>query len=218
MPDTNVHTIYKKKDGTRVPSVTTCLSVLGKPAIIHWAWECGVAGLDYRKVRDAAGDTGSLVHYLILCQLKREEPNLSTYSPQVVASTASPMNKFNRWLAEHKLEPILLETPLVSEIYGFGGTPDFYGRIDGQLTGVDFKTGKEVYQEQFYQLAASEMLFIENGYPVDVSRILRLGKSEDEGFEDRVAGNLVNHWGIFLACRDIYELRKKIRRTEKEEN
>ena len=40
-----------------------------QPAVIHWAWEQGVAGLDYRKVRDQAGDIGSLVHYLILCAL-----------------------------------------------------------------------------------------------------------------------------------------------------
>ena len=218
MPDTNFHTIYKKKDGTRVPSVTTYLSVLGKPAIIQWAWECGVAGLDYHKVRDAAGDTGLLVHYLILCQLKREEPDLSTYTPQDVASTASSMNKFNDWLKGYELEPLLLETPLVSEVYGFGGTPDFYGKVNGALTVLDFKTGKEIYQEHFCQLSAYEVLLVENGCFVEASRILRIGKSEDEGFEDRMAGNLVNHWGIFLACRDIYELRKKIRRTEKEEN
>ena len=62
MPSQQIHTIYKKADGTRVPSATTYLGVLAKPALIHWAWELGVQGLDYRKVRDQAGETGTLGH------------------------------------------------------------------------------------------------------------------------------------------------------------
>lgn len=220
MPNTKIHTIYKLADGSRVPSVTTYLGILAKPALIHWAWELGVQGLDYRKVRDQAGDVGTLVHYLILCKLKGEEPDLSTYTPQDVALAASPMNKFEEWLKEHKLqEPMLLETPLVSEEYKFGGTPDFFGLIDGQATLLDFKTAKEVYQEVFYQLAAYKYLLLEHGYArtTDLVRILRIGKSEDEGFDYRDAGNLENHWKVFLACQQVYELQKIIRRVKKEE-
>ena len=84
MTNQKIHTIYKKADGTRVPSVTTYLGVLAKPALIHWAWELGVQGLDYRKVRDQAGDVGTLVHYLILCQLQGQEPDLSEDRKSVV--------------------------------------------------------------------------------------------------------------------------------------
>ena len=212
-----VHTVYRKKDGIRVPSVTTYLGVLGKPALIHWAWELGVQGLDYRKVRDQAGGTGTLVHYLILCQLKGQEPDLSYYAPQDLASAASPMNKFNEWLKGKTLEPILLETPLVSELYGFGGTPDYYGKVDGIFALLDFKTGKEVYQEAFYQVAAYANLLIEHNHPIQMVKIIRIGKSEDEGFEERATGNLENHWKVFLACQQIYELQKLIRKGRKKE-
>ena len=211
-----VHTIYRKANGDRVPSVTTYLGVLGKPALIHWAWELGVQGLDYRKVRDQAGDTGTLVHYLILCQLKKEEPDLSYYTPQDLASAASPMNKFNEWLKGKTILPILLETPMVSETYGFGGTPDFYGGVDDVCTLLDFKTGKEVYQESFYQVAAYKELIIENGYCPDAVKIIRIGKSESEGFEERATGSLENHWKVFLACQQIYELNRLIKRASKE--
>jgi hypothetical protein len=217
MTNTKIHTVYKLDSGRRVPSVTTYLGVLGKPALIHWAWELGVQGLDYRKVRDQAGDIGSLVHYLILCKLKGEEPDLSEYAPQDAAMAASPMGKFEEWLKEHELEPILLETPMVSETYAFGGTLDFYGKVDGQLTLLDFKTSGALYQEAFYQLAAYKVLLEEHGYPVEAVRLLRLGKSEDEGFEERAVGNLENHWKIFLACQQIYELQKAIRRNKREE-
>lgn len=209
-----VHIIYKTSDGQRVPSVTTYLEVLAKPALIHWAWELGVQGLDYRKVRDQAGDTGTLVHYLILSALKGEKPDLSMYSPQELATSVSPMSKFEEWRAGHILEPILLETPLVSEKYRFGGTPDFYGGIDGKLTLLDFKTGKDVYQEAFYQMAAYKELLIENGHEVEAIKILRIGKSDDEGFEERAIGNTESHFQLFLACQEIYELQKDIRKTK----
>ena len=212
---TQIHTIYRTADGTRVPSVTTYLGILAKPALIHWAWELGVQGLDYRKVRDQAGGIGTLVHYLILCKLKGEKPDLSTYTPQDVALAASPMNKFEDWLRDHKLEPILMETPLVSEKHKFGGTPDYYGMVDSKLTLLDFKTSKEIYPENFYQLAAYRMLLAEHQYPVESVRILRIGKSEDEGFEDRAMGNLDNYWKVFLACQQIYELQKILRRVKK---
>lgn len=213
-----IHIVYKLANGQRVPSVTTYLGILNKPALIHWSWELGVAGLDYRKVRDQAGDTGTLVHYLILCQLKKEEPDLSGYTPQAVASAASPMNKFNEWLKGKDIRPTLLETPLVSEKYGFGGMPDFYGVVDGSLMLLDFKTGKEVYQEAFCQVSAYKRLLEELGHSVEYVKIIRIGKSDDEGFEERAVGNLENHWKIFLACQQIYELQKQIKRTAKEED
>lgn len=213
--NTSVHTTYKTKDGVRVPSVTTYLGILAKPALIHWSWTLGVQGLDYRKVKDEAGDIGTLVHYLILCQLKSEEPDLSDYTPQVVDAASIPMEKFEEWYKEHELEPRLLETPLVSEYHRFGGTPDFYGMMDGKLTLLDFKTSNAIYSENFHQLAAYERLLEEAGHSVETVAILRLGKSEDEGFEYRASGNLDNHWKMFLACKQVYELQKEIRRTKK---
>ena len=215
MSRNQVHTVYKNAEGIRVPSVTTFLGILNKPALISWAHKLGLEGLDYKKVRDSAGDTGTLTHYLILCRLCGEEPDLEEYSPQEVASTTLPMEKFDSWYDEHELEPILTEAYLVSEEYQFGGMPDFYGKVDGVLTLLDYKTGKEIYQEAFYQVAAYKKLLEEHGHQVDAVKILRLGKSEDEGFEERAAGNLERHWEVFLACKKIYELQREIRRTDR---
>jgi hypothetical protein len=217
MSKQQIHTVYKLEDGTRVPSVTTYLGVLNKPALIHWAWELGVQGLDYRKVRDAAGDTGTLVHYLILCDLKNMEPDLRDYSQTDITSTTVPMGKYFEWKADHEVKPIVLETPMVSETYRFGGTPDFYGEVDGVLTLLDFKTSGAVYAENFYQLSAYWKLLEEHGEKPESAGILRIGKTLDEGFEYRAAGKLDVHWDIFCACQEIYELQKKLRRTKKDE-
>ena len=51
------------------------------------------------------------------------------------------MKSFYEWEKQHKLEPLILEIPLVSDIYGFGGTPDFIGKVDGNLEILDYKSG-----------------------------------------------------------------------------
>jgi hypothetical protein len=209
---TKIHTVYKLASGDRIPSVTTILGILNKPALLEWAWKCGCDGLDYKAVRDKAGDVGTLAHYLIMCHLTGNEPDTSEYSTQDIEQAETCVIKYFDWEKGHKIEPILVETPLVSEEYQFGGTIDFFGKIDGQPTLLDFKTGKAIYSEFFYQLAAYEQLLAEAGYLIEVTRILRIGKSEDEGFEERSVGKLDKQWEVFLNCRNIYNLQKEIRK------
>lgn len=209
-----IHTVYKLANGDRVPSVTTVLGILNKPALLDWAWQMGTQGLDYKAVRDEAGGIGTLAHYMILCHLRRETPNTSEYSQQNIDKAENCLIKFWDWEKAHDIEPIMLETPLVSEEYQFGGTIDFYGKVDKQPTLLDFKTGKAIYPEFFYQLAAYEQLLAEAGHLIEITRILRIGRNEDEGFEERTVGKLDNQRQIFLNCLSIYNLTKEIRRAK----
>jgi len=225
----SVHTIYKNSAGVRVCAVTTFLGVLAKPPVIHWAWEQGILGLDYRKVRDAASDTGTLTHYLIMNELAERDVRqelIDEYGKEAVDSTNIPMKKWHDWQKQHKLVPILVETPMVSEKYQVGGCPDFYGLVDGIPTLLDFKTGKNVYLEAFYQTAAYKEMIEEKGglicldgewetrdwnYPIDSVKILRFGKTEDEGFEEREVTNLDKHFKLFRCCQQIYNLQRELK-------
>jgi len=44
----NIHPAYKDSSGETLPSVTMILNILAKPALIHWAWDLGTKGIDYR--------------------------------------------------------------------------------------------------------------------------------------------------------------------------
>src|SRR5690606_31028805 len=88
--------------------------------------------------------------------------------------------KFLNWRRAHDFVPILLETPLVSEEHRFGGTIDAYGLLDGAPALIDLKTGRAIYPEMVYQLAAYRQLLIEHGYAVDNVRIVRIGRDESE--------------------------------------
>lgn len=207
-----IHTQYKLANGERVPSVTTVLGILNKPALLEWAWKLGTEGIDYKAVRDTAADVGSLAHYLILCHLRGIEPDTSEYSQQVIDKAETCLIKFWDWEKEHTLKPVLIETPLVSELYRFGGTPDWFGLIDGTEETLDFKTGKAIYAEFFHQLAAYNQLLQEAGHVSKRARILRIGRDENEGFEERVVTGLAKQWAVFLNCLNIYTLQKEIKK------
>lgn len=212
MAKTKAHIRYKNRDGQIVPGVTTILGILAKPALIHWAWDLGMKGVDYRKYRDDKADIGTLAHYLIMCYLKNEKPDTNDYSASQIDQAENAVLSFYEWEKNHPLEPILVEEPLVSESFGYGGTADLVAKINGDVCLIDFKTGKGIYDDMLYQLAAYLRLVNERDiYPTN-QRILRIGRDESEGFEERLVNDLSNQWQIFLSCLEIYNLKKKIKK------
>ena len=89
MPDvlktiSKAHTQYKLASGTKVPGVTTVLSLLNKPALVKWANNLGLQGIDSNKYRDAAADIGTLAHAMIQAHLQNEKLDTSQYSAQQI--------------------------------------------------------------------------------------------------------------------------------------
>jgi hypothetical protein len=207
--------VFKDKDGKRLPSVTKVLGILDKPALIKWAWSMGMQGIDYTKVRDEAGVIGTITHYLIMCHLKKIEPDLSEYSPEHIDKAGKCLLKYLNWESQHKIEPILIEAPLVSNTFGFGGIVDCLARLDGDICLIDYKTNKAIYIESFYQLGAYAQLLLENDYKILNSRILRIGRNELEGFEQKIIEKMDDFWQLFYHCLQVYNLKQKIEKENK---
>lgn len=205
---TQAHIQYQLADGTPVPGVTTVLNILAKPALIQWAWNLGRQNLDWHEVRDSAGDIGTLAHYLILCLLKEEVPDTSEFSQVDIQKANNCLAKFKNWLKENPVSPVMIEEPLISEEYKYGGTLDLFAEYNGVFILVDFKTGKALYPEYFYQVAAYRHLLEEQGWPVVSARILQIGRDESEGFEEVIRTSLETEWLIFLKCLELYTLRR----------
>lgn len=206
------HIIYKLQDGTRVPGTTTITSLLDRPQLVAWANRLGLEGIDSASYRDSMAGIGTLVHAMALSDLSGQPlaEDLQEYSPKEVGLAENAMIKFLDWRKAHDVKPVLLEAPLVSEKYRYGGTLDFYGEIDGKLSLADLKSGKAVYPEMVYQLAAYRQLLVEHGHPVENVRIVRIGRDESEGFEERIFGNLDAAWEVFAHLRAIYDLKKQL--------
>jgi len=142
------------------------------------------------------------------------KPDLSEYTPQEIDRAENALISYWNWEKEHDIKPIMVEAPLVSEVFGFGGTLDCYALVDGIPTLLDLKTSKGIFPEHIMQIAALCVLLRENGKEVDNARILRIGRDESEGFEDHVVvlDDAKSHWQIFLHLLEIYKLQKAIKK------
>jgi hypothetical protein len=204
-----VHTIYKTEDGQRVCGVTTILSVLAKPALIAWANRLGLEGIDSSKYTDKAARIGTLAHYLIQCHIEKTTPDLNEYSPFEISKAENALLSFLEWEKGKDIEPIANEMQLVSEKHKFGGTIDYYCKINGLYTLVDFKTGSGIYDEHYYQTCAYRQAMIEKGYKVDQIRILNIPRIETEAFTEKIFNEFSIGWQIFECCLQIYNLKKE---------
>ena len=134
--DQGTHT-YTVASGI-VPSVTQVLSDMGF--------------VDSRWFNDYAMERGSLIHKIIEwhCQDELDE------------TTIDPILRpyFDGWLkfeAESHFISESVEIPLYSEAYGFAGTPDHIGLLNGTRSVIDVKTGV-LTAATALQLAAYEAL------------------------------------------------------------
>ncbi len=166
---------YFLKDGSKVPGTTTiCSAYKDSGGLLHWAWEQGTKGLDYRETRDKAGDIGTLVHAAI-------EANLSGAPLPVLDSIPHKAYRaFLRWQGQNKIKIIKQEIQLVSEEYRYGGTLDAVGIVEGKHILLDWKTSKGIYKNYLLQLAAYTRLWNEN-YPdkeIADAWLVRFSKSD----------------------------------------
>lgn len=218
------HITYKNAKGERLPGVTTILGILGKPALIHWSWDLGCKGIDYKTFRDDKADIGTLAHEMILCHLKKETPDTSYYSQNQIDLAETCFIKYLDWEKDKTIEPILLEKPLVSELHQYGGTIDNYCLLNGIKTLIDYKTSKAIYEENFMQISAYAWLILENilekdtyedsFLPIENRIILRVGRNEQEGFEVKNINNIIKYFEIFKNCLNIYNLKKEIKEVK----
>lgn len=208
---TREHPTYRIVGGKEVPSVTQVLSILDKgEGLLNWIWNCGRKSIGWKGVRDKAGQEGTIIHYLIKCNLDYTTPALSLNEVEIVRNKILPA--FMAWLKWDREHPervlIASEVSLVSDIWGYGGTLDYIYRDNSGVHLVDFKTGGKVYPSMGYQLAAYHQLW-EEARPdclIDDAYILRLDKGSGE-YSFVPFPDLGKDFEIFRHCLSLYQLR-----------
>ena len=208
------HTIYTLKNGDRVIGVTTAIGLLEKPALKFWANKIGLQGIKISEYVDSLAEVGTTAHAMILADLsgKGAESALEGKDADTKTLAENCYLSFCEWRKGHKIEPIALERVMVSELYRYGGTPDFIGLVDGVVEIIEFKTGG-IWPEHFGQLSAYAQLAIENGIvsaPVQRFRVLSIPRAETESFDEKVKTSVAVEWEIFEHCLAIYELKKRL--------
>jgi hypothetical protein len=195
------HQKYFLADGTQVSGGSTICKI-GEDAggLIHWAWDLGKQGKDYRKERDNAADIGTIAHFLIECYLNGQVADLDDYSTDDIAKALMCYNKFHDWWEEAKLTKVATEVQLVNELYRYGGTIDLIATNEkGEYILIDFKTSKKISEPYWRQAAGYAQLWNYNnlGCTITNHAIVRIGKQDEGDFEVVWKEDLSNYWNTF---------------------
>lgn len=193
---------YFLADGTEVPGVTTILSVINKPALVRWANQMGLDGIDTTRHVDDLAQVGTLAHSLIQEHLTGGKADLRDFTPDQLTRAETAVRAYHSWEEGRVLETEKAEVPMVSEALQYGGTPDWFGKLDGRWVLLDFKTSRGIYDDHVFQLAAYWNLLVEQDFQVDEARILRVGRKPEEGFEERIVSieSLPMYFEVFKAA------------------
>lgn len=163
-----IHPITKKT----VPSVTTILNVLDKPALPRWAaketaqfaienkesWVNLPAdaaldllkGAAWRK-RDRAADAGTDAHSYMESLMNGSVDINAQFDPPGLGRAAENIRQILRRLQPI---PISIEGTVWSDNHGYAGSYDAIVQIDGKTTLIDLKTSTGVYADYALQLSA----------------------------------------------------------------
>jgi len=204
---------YKTKDGQRVPGTTTIISRFkDSGGLIHWAWDCGMKGLDYRKERDTAASIGTIAHEMVESYIRAVEFDKNKFDPDLVKKANKSFGAFLRWADSSNLQPTETEVSLVSEKYKYGGTLDAI-LVNGQLALGDWKTSNSVYQDYLIQLAAYGNLWNENRERQieDGFHLIRFDKQYGD-FHHHWFRELDEAWEQFTLFRRAYDLDKILKK------
>jgi hypothetical protein len=203
---------YFLADGTRVPSVTTVIGRFKEAGgLIHWAWNLGKEGKDYREVRDQAADAGTMAHHAVEAWVQGKEYSFDG-DPEVCGKAKKSFEAFLEWASMSNLQITQTEVGLVSEKHKFGGTLDAI-LIRGRRAMGDYKTSNKLYGEYLIQVAAYAKLWEENfpDQPIDGGyHILRFDKTYGD-FHHHYWGELERAWDAFLHLRELYEIDKELK-------
>jgi len=212
LPHTSPRRFYTLKDGTRVPSVTQIISRFkDSDAIVHWAWQCGVDGKNYRAERDRAADAGTMAHRAVDAWLHGEEFEF-TGNPEVCEKASVAFAAFLEFARQTNLRVTHSELSLVSEKRRFGGTIDAIVMNEKRAV-ADWKSSKKLYPEHLVQVAAYGMLWNEN-FPEDPVaggyHLVRFDETHGD-FTHRWWGELERAEIAFRYLRALYELESELK-------
>jgi hypothetical protein len=204
---------YKLLDGTLVPGVTTIKNEWNVEAFKWWGNKIGKQGKDLKEELDYTANIGTILHILGASSFKQTGGKIiEGYSEDEIIKGHECFDKLVKIKDEYKFEPILVEHAFVSEVFKYGGTPDYFGPIDGINTLGDLKSSETMYPSMLLQLGGYYMLLKEHKYLVERGAIINCPPGKKRGKITFVSiPTLEVGFEIFLNCLKIYELKRKLK-------
>lgn len=197
---------------------TNCnLKKLKKEEAIRWAFGVGQER-KYQSLygqRDKAANIGTIAHTILQVREQGLEVDNSNIDEEAWNLALKCVESHDKWFEGMTIETIFVEKELVSEVYRYGGKIDKYAYVTKEETLIDYKSGKDIYDEYWVQLTAYINLLLENGHPVKRATLVNMPKTKGDNFkiDSKSVDSLfeAGYFEMFLAAKDAYYAAQKIK-------
>ena len=172
-----------------MPGVTTVLQGwgFGSQGLLGWQRKLFDRGLDPNKIRDEAGEIGTLCHQLIEDWWNETPSDISQNGMTQYQLAEAGFYNFAHWAREGGVRKLATEVKLVSEAYRFGGSIDRIALQDndqGQAERilVDYKTSKFILATHKIQVAAYKLAWEEchPDEPISRALVVKVGRARGQ--------------------------------------
>jgi len=213
MPKNKERQRYFLQSGQEVAGVTTIKNEWNIEALKWWGNKLGKQGKDLKEELDYRANIGTVLHVLGANSFKQTGGKIITgYSEDEIMKGHECFDRLIKIKAEYKFEPLLVEQPLVSEVFKYGGTPDYFGPIDGINTLADLKSGETMYENMIAQLGGYYMLLREYKNLVERGAIINCPPGKKKGKITFVSlDKLEVGFEVFRHLLEIYNLKRRLK-------
>lgn len=217
---------YELRNGDLVPSVTTFLNVLPKPALEKWklktvsewafdhqpSWtglpkEAAVDVIKNSAFYDtSARDYGDIAHRIL-------EMRAVDKPVDIPSGFEGASNAWDEFTSDFEVEVVYVEPQLVNHEQKYSGSADLIATVNGELALIDHKSGNGLYGSTAYQLTAYAMcdtVVTGDGEDIPMPEITRT-----YGLWVRPGGYALypmefsqDTWDVVRAARLLYDLTK----------
>lgn len=216
-------------NGKIVFGVTSITGILDKPALVYWAANMAaewfeknvplgtmideisrariIEGLKtaFRHRSKEAADIGTAVHKYLEEYLNAGINGDPLPPMPVNENIYNAIKAFLEWTRVNKVKFIAAERKVYSRKYGYAGTLDALGYVNGELCIIDFKTSSGIYPEMFLQTSAyAKAVNEEDGTKIKTCYIVRVPKDGSE-FEVQKDDHMKLNFESFLGCLENYK-------------
>jgi hypothetical protein len=174
---------YRNAVGVRVPSVTTIIGILDKPALLYWAWKLGQDGIDMDAARQQAANIGTVAHARVEAHVRGIPFDETGIPGEVLEKSSTAFLGFLDLWRRRRYVMVESELKMVSEKWQVGGRLDLVAQPEdapGQFELIDIKAANAVYREGKLQACAYAAMYeeIHPGRKIHAVHIIQLPKDE----------------------------------------
>lgn len=168
---------------------------------------------DVKEKAEAPMTAGTILHYLIECDLKDIKPVLTQYSQELIDLAETGFLNYLEWKGNVKFKVYKIEISLIHKELWYGSTLDCVAYINGKLSSFDWKLATDIYEDYLIQIESYRQNWNFNypSEPLQGMHLLKIDK-EKSSYTHKYWEQCPEAWEAFLCALKLHKLHKVLKK------